>query len=805
LPTFIFRRLLTMIPLLIGISILVFTLMNMAPGNALDEYRARPDIPPELIHQLEIQYGYKDAHGNPNPGYVRYFYWVNSVSPVKFINPGGEFTWRLRFGWPSLGDSFEYRVPVTDLLEQRVPATLLLEITALVFAWGVAIPLGVMAAVKKDSWADRLSSLLAYSALSIPEYFLGILLIIPAAKTGLFPIFGRAAFNSEFLPPGAKFLDYAWHLILPAFVLGVGGIAMMMRVMRVSMLDYLRAEFVTTARAKGVPEGRIMFVHVMRNAINPLITTFGFAFANLLSGALLVEYAMSYPGLGRLVYDAFTRHDEYLVMAAMLVSCIMLVFGNLIADILLALSDPRIRLEQQSTGLTAGRRGAGWATVIALICAVILAADVHLLPTDNPEALGRIIGQIKVPVMMVLMAVGLMLTYLSRSILWKLLKSLRRQPLTAFAVICLLLLYAGAFFAPSLSTQPIGQINLKNTFHPPSRLVWRDGHFWAQTYKNVDPTVAHYEPDPGVLIPLTFFGHASGYSYNLLGFFLSDAEADELASPTQPPGWLENILSVFETDRHLFAVDYDALTAQVGHAPDLKDYPFYLLGSDSTGRDVYSRLLYGSRISLTIGLVGIAITLVMGFLVGGLSGYFGGSFDFCAMRLVEFLLSMPTLYLLLALRATLAPYFASADMYMVIIVILSLIGWAGTARVLRGMSLSLRERPFINAAECLGQSPMKIMFRHFLPNLSGYLLVSAMLSIPGYILGEAALSFLGLGIQDPSASWGLMLKQSQDMKVLMLDFWWLLLPGVAIFITVVSFNLVGDALRDIVDPKMKTR
>jgi peptide/nickel transport system permease protein len=295
-------------------------------------------------------------------------------------------------------------------------------------------------------------------------------------------------------------------------------------------------------------------------------------------------------------------------------------------------------------------------------------------------------------------------------------------------------------------------------------------------YVNEDPSAAKYVPDPGAWLPLSFFGH--GFTYKFL--------------------WL------FPTDRHLVVPDYAALQQMLGHPPDLPEYPFYLLGSDTTGRDVYSRLLLGSRISLTIGLVGIGITLTMGFLVGGLSGYFGGSFDFLAMRVVEFLMALPTLYLLLALRSALVDYFEPAEMYLVIIVILSFIGWANAARVLRGMSLSLRERPFVTAAECLGQSTGKILTRHFLPNLAGYLLVAATLSIPGYILAEAALSFLGLGIQEPSASWGLMLRQSQqDMKVLMLNFWWLLLPGVAIFVTVVAFNLLGDALRDIVDPKMK--
>jgi peptide/nickel transport system permease protein len=801
--TFIIRRLLAMIPLLMLISILVFFLMSLAPGNALDEYRSRKDISPALIAQLEREYGYKDIHGNPNPGYVRYFHWVNTASPVKFVDEQGQFTWHLTFGVPSLGESFEYRVPVTTLLMQRVPATVALEISSLLLAWILAVPLGVLAAIRQNSFIDRFTSMLAYGALSFPEYFLGLLLIIPAAKTGWLPIGGRSSYDADFFPPGARIWDYGWHLILPTVVLGAGTVAGMMRVMRMSTLDYLRAEFVTTARAKGVPEGRIMFVHVLRNAINPLITTFGLAIGNLLSGALLVEIVMSYPGLGRLIYDAFLRHDEFVVMASVLVGSVMLVLGNLLADILLALSDPRIRLEKMHTGSGVKHRGANLALLAAVAILLTACLGIYTLPWDDSDKLNVAFGRLEMAGAVFLILAAGMFLWFSLPTLKKLLRSLPRHPLIAAATATLAVFYAMAFFAETLSTQPIGLINLKNTFHSPSRLTWQDGRWWTPVYTNVDPPTAHYEEKPGALVPLKVLGH--GFKYNLLGYFLSDDEERELAQPRREHSWGEKILAWFETDRHLIVVDQAALLAQFGPATDPTDYPLYLLGSDSTGRDLFSRLLYGARISLTIGLVGIGITLVMGFLVGGLAGYFGGSFDFFAMRAVEFLMAMPTLYLLMALRAALAPHFGSSEMYLVIIVILSLIGWAGTARVLRGMSLSLRERPFVTAAECLGQSTGKILFKHFLPNLAGYLLVAATLSIPGYILGEATLSFLGIGIQEPSASWGLMLAQAQDMKVMMLNFWWMLLPGVAIFVTVVSFNLLGDALRDIVDPKMKTR
>lgn len=324
----------------------------------------------------------------------------------------------------------------------------------------------------------------------------------------------------------------------------------------------------------------------------------------------------------------------------------------------------------------------------------------------------------------------------------------------------LAIFYACALFAPFLAPYRSSDQNLSKTYHPPTALTWKNG-LQVQVYENVDPTAAVYKKIKNQTAPIHFF--AKGYEYKLF--------------------WL------IPCTRHLFTVD--------------KDQRIYLLGSDATGRDVFSRLLYGAQISMSIGLIGISVTMFLGLTVGGLAGYFGGWIDSVAMRLTEFLMAIPGLYLLLALRSAFAQHFSSDKMYLLIVLILSCIGWSGTARVIRGMSLSLRERPFILASEVMGQSPWKILWRHILPNTFSYLIVAATLSIPAYILGEAALSFLGIGIQEPSASWGLMLSQAQEMKVFMLNFWWLLSPGLTIFVVVIAFNLLGDTLRDIVDPKLR--
>ena len=340
-------------------------------------------------------------------------------------------------------------------------------------------------------------------------------------------------------------------------------------------------------------------------------------------------------------------------------------------------------------------------------------------------------------------------------------RALLRRPAGLISACLLILLYGAALFAPFLSPSIPSAQNLQRTYHPPTALIWQNGRLCVQRYKLVDPSTASYQPIPNEAIPLQWF--SKGVSYKFLG--------------------------LIPADRHLFTIPTSD--------------PVYLLGSDATGRDVFTRLLYGAGISLSIGLIGVALTSFLGLTIGGLAGYLGGWPDTLAMRLTEFLMAVPGLYLLLALRAALSSRFPSDATFLLIVVILSALGWAGTARVVRGLVLSLRERPFILAANILGQRPWTILFRHLLPNTFSYLIVAATLSVPGYILGEAALSFVGLGIQEPASSWGLMLGQAQDIKIFMLNFWWLLTPGLAIILTVIAFNLLGDALRDAVDPKFR--
>ena len=229
---------------------------------------------------------------------------------------------------------------------------------------------------------------------------------------------------------------------------------------------------------------------------------------------------------------------------------------------------------------------------------------------------------------------------------------------------------------------------------------------------------------------------------------------------------------------------------------------FFPLGTDHTGRDLLSRLLHGARVSLTVGLVGAAIVFVMGLLIGGAAGYFGGAVDNLLMRFTEVLISFPAFYLLLALRGTFPPTLNSVQVYFLIVLIVSFVSWGSLARIVRGMVLSLRSEDYVLSARALGLGPFKIIRRHVLPNTFSFVIVQVTLTIPGFILGESALSFLGLGITEPQSSWGLMLSASRSYRVVQ-DFPWILVPGVCIFLAIMAWNFVGDGVRDAVDPRSR--
>jgi len=310
--------------------------------------------------------------------------------------------------------------------------------------------------------------------------------------------------------------------------------------------------------------------------------------------------------------------------------------------------------------------------------------------------------------------------------------------------------------------------NARTPFHPPEAIhLWgEDGfvglHFVPSKLKRDPETLAAiYVPEPDKGVKLVLFGH--GYSYRLFG--------------------------LFETDRHLFASS-DA------------SQPFFPFGTDRLGRCVWSRIMQGAQISLSIGLVGVAFSLLIGVVLGGISGYFGGRIDFGIQRVVEFVLALPTIPIWLALAAALPQDWPATLQYLMITVILSLTGWAHLARVVRGRFLSLRTEEFVAAARLDGCSEGRIIFRHMLPSFMSHIIASITLAIPAMILAETSLSFLGLGLQPPTISWGVLLREAQNVRSIATAPW-LFAAGGAVVLAVMALNLLGDGLRDAADPYNK--
>jgi peptide/nickel transport system permease protein len=335
---------------------------------------------------------------------------------------------------------------------------------------------------------------------------------------------------------------------------------------------------------------------------------------------------------------------------------------------------------------------------------------------------------------------------------------LKKRRIALVGAVILVVLYSMALLAGFVAPYTYMRQDRQHFFAPPSPLRIKGAWIHVARSESIDGK-AIYRTAESETRPLKLF--VGGEKYTLLGFIPASV--------------------------HLFGTGDDA-------------FPVYLLGTDQYGRDIFSRMLYGSQISLSIGLVGIALSFSIGMLVGGLSGYFGGAADSVIMRVCELIMSIPGLYLIMSMRATFPPKVPPTQAYFLIVVILSFIRWASVARVVRGMALSLRERQYVLAARALGQRTLTIVVRHILPGTFSYLIVAATLSVPYYILGEVVLSFLNVGVQEPDASWGNMLSAAQNIGHLR-SYPWLLAPGAAIFLTVLAFNFLGDGLRDALDTK----
>ncbi|MBW4447859.1 MAG: ABC transporter permease [Hassallia sp. WJT32-NPBG1] len=320
---YVIKRLLQALLTLFLASALSFFIMQLAPGDYVSSLEANPKISKERIDELRRQFGLDRS-------------WLEQF---------GLWLWNI-LTRGDFGTSFSYNRSVASLLWERVPATLLMAIASLIVTWAIAIPLGITAAVKQNRAYDRILQVLSYLGQGFPSFIAALFLLFFAQiTTPLFPVGGMTSIYHSDLSPIGKIIDIGWHLILPTIALSITGFAGLQRITRGEMLDVLRQDYIQTARAKGLPENRVIYVHALRNAVNPLITLLGFELASLLSGAFITEQFFNWPGLGKLTLQALFNLDVPLAMASLVMGAVLLIVGNLVADLMLKAADPRIRLE----------------------------------------------------------------------------------------------------------------------------------------------------------------------------------------------------------------------------------------------------------------------------------------------------------------------------------------------------------------------------------------------------------------------------------------------------------------------------
>lgn len=318
---YILKRFFIAIPMILGISLLTFVLIGHTQGSYIDTIRLDPQYSEETIERL------KQLYQLDKPVLQQFIQWVKNIV-------------RLEFGY-----SFHFNVPVTRIIGDRLFNTFVLSLASFLLTWSVFIPLGIWAALNRNKFIDRSIQFFSYVCLSLPSFFLAMIFLYWASLTGVLPLGGMYSAHFDELGFFGKIFDLIKHLIIPTVALSIGSIAALQRIMRGNMLEVLGQQYILTARAKGLPEDRVIYRHAFRNAINPLITLLGYEFSSLLSGAALIEIICSWPGLGSLMLTAVRAKDLYLVMISVLMGSILFIIGNLLADILLAKVDPRIRYD----------------------------------------------------------------------------------------------------------------------------------------------------------------------------------------------------------------------------------------------------------------------------------------------------------------------------------------------------------------------------------------------------------------------------------------------------------------------------
>ena len=674
MKAYLIRRLLLVVPTLIGISLISFCVIQLASGSPvtlrlmkLQGAMASDSVPDEVIEKTKALYGLD----KPIP--LQYLAWLKRLATLDF------------------GTSYKDHRPVLEKIGETLPITLQLNIISIFLVYVISIPLGVFSATRPGTRTDTALTVFLFILYSLPSFWVAMLLLYFLGNDNYlnwFPVYGLNSMGAEELSPFRWLLDRAWHLVLPVFCLTYGGLAGLSRYARAGLVDVIRQDYIRTARAYGFSEKTIVFKYAMRNSLIPIITLLGTLLPALLGGSVIIESIFSIPGMGRLGFEAILSRDYPLVM------------GN----------THRIRVSYAHRAHS---------------------VRYHVRPhrPQDPIRMSEPVAENP----------PLQAVRKKSQGYWRLVaRQFAKRPRAVVSLIILVALGIIALFAPFLAGEkPIYLALDGKTYWFPNIIKHKD---------LVSFDFSRWDPADADRVVLPLIHHAPERS-NL---------RNKLAAPSAE----------------------------------------HWLGTDDRGRDVLSRLIWGARVSMSIGFVAVGIAIVIGVILGALAGYYGGWVDIVVLRVIEIVLTFPAFFLILSVMAFLPP-----NIYSVMIV-LGLLGWTGIARLVRAEFLRLRGSDFATAARATGLKDKRVIFRHLLPNALSPVWVSATFGVAGAILTESALSFLGFGVPPPTASWGEILSQSRDY--LYRGVWWLVVyPGLAIFVTVTAFNLVGDGLRDAMDPRLR--
>jgi len=691
-----------LIPVIIAVAFIVFTLIELAPGTIVDTM-IQGDMTPEEIDALKARY--------------------NLDRPMLYRF--GLYMWGLVRG--DLGLSQASNLSVFSMYMERLPSTLLLTFTAVAIGTVISIPMGIRAARKAGTISDTATTTFALIGMSMPAFWLGLLLLLLfSMQLGWVPAGG----NRE----GIR------SLILPAICSAMSLTAICARQTRASMLEVLRADFLRTARAKGVPEEKVIRRHALGNALIPIVTAIGASICVQLAGAVVVEQVFAWPGVGRMLVEGVKARDVTVTLGCTIMTTILYVIVMLIVDLLYAFIDPRIK--SQYTGKKRNKKTAG------AVSSIPAALGVGFVPTPTePDT---------VPVEPEAAAAGL------------------GSGVTAAAQTSEDTPGGSGVLSKVADSKAAGSVTADTAYSSARSFATRKDESITTGDKTVDAAevIARYKKR-------SQFGeifHRLGRNKSSLAGFIILGIV-----------FLTAIISLF--------MSFESVTASnipARFSPPSWQFPF---GTDNIGRNAFLRVIYGSRYSIIIGFSGVLMSAFIGVILGSTAAYYGGKTDNIIMRISDTMASIPGLLLGMVIMVVLGMSLRN------LIIAVGVGGIPFFIRISRASILTVKGNEFVEAARAIGFSDLRIITTQVLPNGLSPIIVQATVSLGLTIMVAASLSFLGFGIPAPTPEWGALVAAGREHA--RTAPWLMAFPGLFIMITVLGFNLLGDGLRDALDPKLK--